>query len=67
MPYPLICEAGFKGFSYGFRHIARIARGRFWIQRVTDKKKMMAKPKQVKAEKMRRRHLPVAEQGRWLA
>jgi hypothetical protein len=39
---------------------------RGWIQRVTDKK-MMAKLKQVKAEMMRRRHLPVSEQGRWLA
>ncbi|MGH3282896.1 MAG: hypothetical protein ACRDNW_27735, partial [Trebonia sp.] len=51
----------------GFRHIARITRGRFWIQRITDKKKMTAKLKQVKAKMMRRLHLPVAEQGRWLA
>jgi group II intron reverse transcriptase/maturase len=51
----------------GFRHIARITRGRFWIQRITDKKKMTAKLKQVKTEMMRRLHLPVAEQGRWLA
>jgi group II intron reverse transcriptase/maturase len=51
----------------GFRHIARMTRGRFWVQRVTDKKKMTAKLKQVKAEIMRRRHLPVPEQGWWLA
>ena len=52
----------------GFRHIARMtSQGRFWVQRVTDKKKMTAKLKQVKAEIMRRRHLPVPEQGRWLA
>jgi RNA-directed DNA polymerase len=52
----------------GFRHIARMTRqGRFWAQRITDKKKMTAKLKQVKAELMRRRHLPVPEQGRWLA
>jgi RNA-directed DNA polymerase len=52
----------------GFRHIARMSeRGRFWVQRVTDKKKMAAKLKAVKAELMRRRHLPVPEQGRWLA
>jgi len=51
----------------GFRHITRMTRGRFWVQRVTDKKKMTAKLKQVKAEIMRRRHLPVPEQGRWLA
>jgi RNA-directed DNA polymerase len=52
----------------GFRHIARMTRqGRFWVQRITDKKKMTAKLKSVKAELMRRRHLPVPEQGRWLA
>jgi group II intron reverse transcriptase/maturase len=52
----------------GFRHIARMNRqGRFWVQRITDKKKMTAKLKSVKAELMRRRHLPVPEQGRWLA
>ena len=51
----------------GFRHIARMTRGRFWIQRTTDKKKMTAKLKSVKAELMRKRHLPVPEQGRWLA
>ena len=51
----------------GFRHIARMTRGRFWIQRTTDKKKMTAKLKPVKAELMRKRHLPVPEQGRWLA
>jgi hypothetical protein len=52
----------------GFRHIARMTRqGRFWVQRITDKKKMTAKLKSVKAEPMNRRHLPVPEQGRWLA
>jgi group II intron reverse transcriptase/maturase len=51
----------------GFRHIARMTRGRFWAQRITDKKKMAAKLKQVRAEIMRRRHLPVPDQGRWLA
>ncbi len=52
----------------GFRHIARMSRrGKFWVQRVTDKKKMAAKLKQVKAELMRKRHLPVPEQGKWLA
>src|SRR6516162_9606010 len=50
----------------GFRHIARMNRqGRFWVQRITDKKKMTAKLKSVKAELMKRRHLPVPEQGRW--
>jgi RNA-directed DNA polymerase len=51
----------------GFRHIARRTGGRFWVQRITDKKKMAAKLKQVKAELVRRRHLPVPDQGRWLA
>ena len=51
----------------GFRHVARMTRGRFWVQRTTDKKKMTAKLKSVKAELMRKRHLPVPEQGRWLA
>jgi group II intron reverse transcriptase/maturase len=51
-----------------FRHIARMTRqGRFWVQRITDKKKMAAKLKQVKDELMQRRHLPVPEQGKWLA
>jgi RNA-directed DNA polymerase len=55
-------------FTYlGFRHIARMTRGRFWVQRITDKKKMTAKLKQVRAEIMHRRHLPVPDQGRWLA
>ena len=44
-----------------------MTRGRFWIQRITDRKKMTAKLKSVKAELMRKRHLPVPEQGRWLA
>jgi RNA-directed DNA polymerase len=52
----------------GFRHIARLTRrGRFQVQRKTDTRKMAAKLKQVKAEIMRRRHLPVPEQGKWLA
>jgi group II intron reverse transcriptase/maturase len=52
----------------GFRHIARRSRrGKFWIQRVTDKRKMTAKLKQVKAELVRRRYLPVPVQGQWLA
>lgn len=52
----------------GFRHIMRKDRhGRFRIQRITDKKKMAAKLKSVRAELMLRRHLPVPEQGRWLA
>jgi hypothetical protein len=52
----------------GFRHIARMTRnGKFWVQRTTDKKKMAAKLKSVKAELTRKRHLSVPEQGKWLA
>lgn len=62
-------EGKLETFTFlGFRHIARVTRqGRFWVQRVTDKKKMAAKLKTVKAELRRRRHLPVPVQGRWLA
>ena len=52
----------------GFTHICAASRGgRFWIRRKTDSKRMRAKLKQAKAEIMRRRHLPVPDQGRWLA
>jgi RNA-directed DNA polymerase len=52
----------------GFTHICAASRGgRFWIRRETDSKRMRAKLKQAKAEIMRRRHLPVPDQGRWLA
>jgi RNA-directed DNA polymerase len=52
----------------GFRHIAWTPkRGQFRVQRVTDKKKMAAKLKQLRTELLRRRHLPVPAQGRWLA
>jgi RNA-directed DNA polymerase len=52
----------------GFTHICAKARsGRFKLKRVTSKKRMAAKLKAVKTELMRRRHLPIPEQGRWLA
>ena len=35
-------------------------------QRITSKKRMRAKLREVKTELMRRRHLPIAEQGQWL-
>jgi hypothetical protein len=53
--------------SWGTHICAATRNGRFWIRRVTDKKRLAAKLKQAKAEIMRRRHLPVPEQGRWLA
>jgi group II intron reverse transcriptase/maturase len=52
----------------GFTHIcATNRRGGFKLKRVTSKKKMRAKLKSVKTEMRRRRHLPIPEQGRWLA
>jgi RNA-directed DNA polymerase len=56
-------------FDYlGFTHICgKTKDGRFWLRRVTIKKRMRAKLKQVRTELRRRRHWPVPEQGRWLA
>jgi RNA-directed DNA polymerase len=52
----------------GLTHIcAKDRHGRFKLKRVTSKKKMRAKLKSVKAEMRRRMHLPIPEQGRWLA
>ena len=52
----------------GLTHIcAKDRRGRFKLQRVTSKKKMCAKLHEVKAELRRRMHLPIPEQGAWLA
>jgi group II intron reverse transcriptase/maturase len=52
----------------GFTHIcAKSGSGRFMLKRVTSKKRMAAKLSEVKAELMRRRHLPIPIQGRWLA
>jgi group II intron reverse transcriptase/maturase len=52
----------------GFTHMCgKTKDGRFWLRRITIKKRMRAKLKQVKAELRRRRHWPIPEQGRWLA
>jgi RNA-directed DNA polymerase len=52
----------------GFTHIcATSRRGRFWIRRKTDSKRVRAKLAEVKAEIRRRRCLPIPDQGRWLA
>jgi RNA-directed DNA polymerase len=52
----------------GFTHIcAEDRKGRFKLKRITDSKRMRAKLHEVKTELRRRRHLPVSEQGRWLA
>jgi RNA-directed DNA polymerase len=56
-------------FSFlGFTHIcAKSEKGRFMVKRITDSKRMRSKLREVKAEMRRRRHLPIPEQGRWLA
>ena len=52
----------------GFTHICgKTKDGRFWLRRVTIKKRMRAKLKQVKAELRRRRYWSIPEQGSWLA
>jgi group II intron reverse transcriptase/maturase len=52
----------------GFTHIcAKNKNGQFWLRRHTISKRMRAKLKQVKDQLKRRRHLPVPEQGKWLA
>jgi RNA-directed DNA polymerase len=52
----------------GFTHICAVSRnGRFWIRRKTESKRMQAKLTGLNTQIKRRRHLPVPEQGRWLA
>jgi RNA-directed DNA polymerase len=52
----------------GFTHIcATTQNGRFMLRRITISKRMQAKLRDVKVELMRRRHLPIPEQGQWLA
>jgi group II intron reverse transcriptase/maturase len=52
----------------GFTHICATSRhGRFKLKRITSKTRMRAKLGEVKTELMRRRHLPIPEQGRRLA
>jgi RNA-directed DNA polymerase len=52
----------------GFTHIcAKAKNGSFKVQRITSKKRMQAKLREVKAELVRRRYLPIPEQGQWLA
>ena len=51
----------------GFTHVCGKTRtGRFALKRITIKKRMRAKLKEVKAELMRRMHRPVPEVGQWL-
>ena len=52
----------------GFTHICGVSRnGRFLLKRVTIAKRMRAKLKQLNVELKRRAHLPIPDQGRWLA
>jgi len=52
----------------GFTHICATTRvGWFKLKRITDNKRLRAKLRAVKTELMRRRHLPIPDQGRWLA
>ena len=52
----------------GFTHICGMTKdGRFWLRRVTIKKRLRAKLKQVKTQLRRRRHFSIPDQGRWLA
>ena len=52
----------------GLTHICgKTRRGKFLLVRHTMRKRMGAKLSEVKTELMRRRHLPVPVQGKWLA
>jgi hypothetical protein len=52
----------------GFTHICAISyKGQFVVKRLTMKKRMRAKLREVRTELMRRRHLPLPEQGVWLS
>src|ERR671919_925036 len=51
----------------GFTHICgKTKNGRFQLKRIPEAKRLQAKLREVKTELMRRRHLPVPEQGQWL-
>jgi hypothetical protein len=52
----------------GFTHICgKTRKGRFQLKRITEAKRLQAKLRELKTELMRRRHLPIPEQGRRLA
>jgi RNA-directed DNA polymerase len=52
----------------GFTHVcAKTRKGRFKLRRITDRKRVRAKLRALKGEMRRRMHLPIPEQGRWLA
>jgi group II intron reverse transcriptase/maturase len=52
----------------GFTHICGTSKkGRFWVKRITIAKRMRTKLKTLRVEIKQRRHLPIPEQGAWLA
>ncbi len=52
----------------GFTHACgKSKKGRFKLKRITDSKRMRTKLHALKGEIVRRRHLPIPDQGRWLA
>lgn len=65
-------ERGLKGrpetFNFlGFTHICgRTRNGKFLLMRRTMRERLRAKLRELKGELMRRRHLPVPVQGKWL-
>jgi hypothetical protein len=65
-------ERGLKGhpetFNFlGFTHICgKTSQGKFLLMRRTIRQRMSAKLKEVHRELLRRRHLPIPVQGRWL-
>jgi group II intron reverse transcriptase/maturase len=61
-------KPGTFGFL-GFTHICATTRksGRFKLRRITDSKRVRRKLLAVKREMAKRMHLPIPEQGRWLA
>jgi hypothetical protein len=62
-----LCGLG-KPETFQFLGFCETAKsGRFWVRRLTDAKRMRTKLKVVKDQIRQRRHLPIPEQGRWLA
>ncbi len=54
----------FLGFTH---YCGKYKTGRFWLKRKTISKRMRAKLGEVKDQLKARRHLPIPEQGAWLA
>jgi hypothetical protein len=51
----------------GFTHFCGFTKGgRFWLRRITIRKRMQAKLREVNNQLKRRRHQPIPKQGKWL-